>query len=764
MTPPLPPARTVPVPARSILLAVVVAVALLLTSGILSWRAGRNVDKAMREQAAVLTTLAASGASAALQTAHAQQRRAEVAGWATTLVALAATLGLGWLATRHRRATAQVVAERARLRSVVDSMQAFVGILAPDGTLLDANEAPLRAAGLQRSDIVGLKFWDCPWWTHDAAVQQRQREAFQRASAGHTVNFHETIRIQGEGGQDARAVIDYTLHPVFANGVLTMLVPSAINITERVQAEQALRDSEHQARERAEELQAVMAAIPVAVWFARDPLCKEIVGNPHSYQLLGMQGDANVSASAPGDMPQRRPFQEFRDGLPQDSRDLPLQRAVREDVDVNLEELSFVFADGTTKHVLGSARPLHDASGAVRGGIAAFVEITEFRRAQEQLRQRDLQLRDADRRKDEFLATLAHELRNPLAPLRTGLQVLQQTTDPAVATRVREMMTRQLLHMVRLVDDLLDVSRITSGKVVLRLERLSLRLAAELAIDSAQPLIDAARHTLVCDFPADELWVHGDLNRLAQVVGNLLTNAAKYTPQDLPGGGRILLKLHARGDQAQISVSDNGLGIPPDMLDEVFGMFTQVNRTLNRAQGGLGIGLALVKKLVRMHGGSVLAASKGNGCGSVFTVTLPRLSALAAPAPADAVPAAVVSVARRVLVVDDNQDAADSLAALLATLGHSTRTAYSGRAALAAARDFDPDWVLLDIGLPDMDGHEVARALAADPQLCRARRVAVSGWGSDADRKRSQAAGFAHHLTKPVDPAALLALFAGPLR
>ncbi len=716
----------------------------------------------MRKQVAALTALAGSRASAALDNTHAPQRRAAAAGWATAALAMGATLGMVVFARRNRRVAAQVAAERERLRSVVDSMQAFVGVLAPDGTLIEANAAPLRAVGLQRDDVIGRKFWDCPWWTYDPAVQHRQRQAFERACAGETVRFDETIHVKDEGGHDALAVIDYTLHPVFSDGVLTMLVPSAVNISERVQAEQALRGSESQARERAEEMQALMAAVPVAVWTARDPLCKEIFGNPHSYQLLGMQQDANVSASAPGGLPQRRPFQEFRDGRRLDSRELPMQRAAREAVDVTLEEISFVFADGEVKHVLGSARPLRDADGRVRGAIAAFVEITDFRRAQEQLRQRDLQLREADRRKDEFLAMLAHELRNPLAPLSNGLQLLQQTSDPAVATRVREMMTRQLVHMVRLVDDLLDVSRITSDKVVLRLERLSLRRAAELAVESARPLIEAAGHTLVCDFPGEDLWVLGDLNRLAQVVGNLLTNAAKYTPRDLPGRGHITLRLQACDDQALISVSDNGLGIPPAMLDEVFGMFTQVNRTLDRAQGGLGIGLALVKALVQMHGGTVVAASEGESRGSVFTVTLPLLGHVEAPARRDPVSAlAQTAAASRILVVDDNRDAADSLAALLATMGHTTRTAYSGQAALAAALDFDPDWVLLDIGLPDMDGHEVARALAADPRLSRARRVAVTGWGSDADRKRSLAAGFVHHLTKPVEPAALIGLLAG---
>jgi len=721
----------------------------------------------MRGQVAALAALAAARTSAALATVQGQQRRAAAAGWATTALALAATLGLGVLATRNRRSAAQLAAqrERQRLYSVVDSMQAFVGVLAPDGTLIEVNDAPLRAAGLQRHEVIGRKFWDCWWWAYDPAVQQRQRQSFERACAGETLHFDETIRVRGEDGQDARAVIDYSLRPVFVDGVLTMLVPSAINITERVQAERALREIEKGTRERAEEMQALMAALPVAVFIARDPLCEEILGNPHSYQLLGMQEQTNVSASAPGDQPLRRPFQEFRDGRRLDRAELPMQRAAREAVDVNLEELSFVFADGEVKHVLGSARPLRDADGGVRGAIAAFVEITDFRRAQEQLRQRDLQLREADRRKDEFLATLSHELRNPLAPLRTGLQLLQQTTDPATATQVRKMMTRQLLHMVRLIDDLLDVSRITSGKVVLRLEPFSLRAAAELAIESARPLMEASRHTLVCEFPAEDLWVQGDLNRLAQVVGNLLTNAAKYTPPDPHGQGRIVLKLQAHGDQALISVSDNGLGIPPLLLDEVFGMFTQVDRTLDRAQGGLGIGLALVKTLVQMHGGTVIAASEGVGQGSVFTVTLPRLGTGAERAPHGPTPAVFgVAGACRVLVVDDNRDAADSLAALLAAAGHTTRMAYSGHGALAEARVFDPDWVLLDIGLPDLDGHEVAQALAADPRLCRGRRVAVSGWGSEADRERSQGAGFAHHLTKPVDPAVLLSLLAAAPR
>jgi len=424
---------------------------------------------------------------------------------------------------------------------------------------------------------------------------------------------------------------------------------------------------------------------------------------------------------------------------------------------------------------------------SARVNRALLSEVTARRKAEEQLQQmndeleqrvverteallqqeRELRslaeaLKNADRRKDEFLATLAHELRNPLAPLRSGLEVLNISHDPALAGDTRKMMDRQLTHMVRLVDDLLEVSRITSDKLNLRKEQIPLKDVFETAIEASIPIIDAARHNLTISLPAMPVWLAGDPTRLSQVVSNLLTNASKYTPE----GGRIELTAALEGQEAVIRVTDSGLGIPSEMLAEVFEMFTQVNRTLHRAQGGLGIGLALVKRLVELHGGSIRAQSPGLGAGSTFTVRLP--SALPQekekepePTPETAGAPPPPKSGRRVLVVDDNVDGAVSLAKVLEFCGHETRTAYSGSEALDAARPFNPDVVFLDIGLPGMNGYDVAKQFRDEPSLSGTVLVALTGWGSEDDKRRSKEAGFDFHLTKPVEVRAIENILAG---
>ncbi len=362
-------------------------------------------------------------------------------------------------------------------------------------------------------------------------------------------------------------------------------------------------------------------------------------------------------------------------------------------------------------------------------------------------------LRDADRRKDEFLAILAHELRNPLAPIRNSLHILRLTSpnDPT-AERVAEMMERQVNHMVRLVDDLLEVSRISRGKIELRKEPVEVAAVVRSAVETSRPLIEAGGHRLALAIPPEPLTLEGDPVRLTQVVANLLNNAAKYTD----AGGRIWLTVRREGGEVAISVRDTGRGIPPDMLPRVFELFMQIDRQPSRAQGGLGIGLTLVKSLVEMHGGSVEAHSEGPGRGSEFVVRLP-LSGVGAPAhasPRAASPSPVLA-ARRVLVVDDNRDAAESLDTLLQLLGADVQVAYSGPEALEALSTYKPSVVLLDIGMPGMDGHEVARRIRQRPESKDVTLIALTGWGQEEDRDRSQLAGFDHHLIKPADIDAL---------
>ncbi len=365
-------------------------------------------------------------------------------------------------------------------------------------------------------------------------------------------------------------------------------------------------------------------------------------------------------------------------------------------------------------------------------------------------------LREADHRKDEFLATLAHELRNPLAPIRNGLEILRRSGQlVGPAARARDMMERQLAHMVRLVDDLLDVSRISRGKVDLRLARITLQSVLDHALESSRPAIEANGHRLVLQQPAEPLWVEGDLTRLAQVVSNLLNNAAKYTP----AGGRIEVCTRAQDGRVVIQVADNGTGICAEMLPRVFDLFAQMDRTLERAQGGLGIGLSLVKKLVELHGGDIRAESEGPSQGSRFTVWLPQAAPPGMPAPAAARQAAPAPPCR-VLVCDDNVDGAESLALMLGLLGHEVRTVHDGLQALAVVAGWRPDVALLDIGLPGLSGYEVAQRFRADPTLEGLMLVAVTGWGTEGDQRRSAEAGFDHHLTKPVEAGALEAVLA----
>jgi PAS domain S-box-containing protein len=407
-----------------------------------------------------------------------------------------------------------------------------------------------------------------------------------------------------------------------------------------------------------------------------------------------------------------------------------------------------------------TAAPIREDAGRTRGVVMVLRDVAERLALEEELSRTAEELVSAQRSKDEFLAMLAHELRNPLAPLRNGIQILRSLhgEDPHL-DHVEAMMERQIRHLARLVDDLLDVSRITRGLTSLRLETVPLRLVLEHALEITRPVITAFDHELNIALPPDSLCVEVDVLRASQVFANLLINAAEYTPP----GGRLALTGSAEGDNAVVRVIDSGIGIPSDFLPNVFELFTQADRSLNRARGGLGIGLTVVKALVAMHGGRVHALSDGVGLGSEFVVKLPAVTRhdpghVEPEAPAgDTKPPR----AKRILVVDDNVDAAESLAMILGLWGHDVRSASSGEEALELALAFAPDVVLLDVGLPVMTGYEVARRMRDLTPTRNAMIVAVTGYGRDEDRRRSREAGIDRHLTKPVEPAVLEALLAG---
>jgi PAS domain S-box-containing protein len=414
--------------------------------------------------------------------------------------------------------------------------------------------------------------------------------------------------------------------------------------------------------------------------------------------------------------------------------------------------------DGTRLWCKATTTPLFDEDKQVRSFARVMHDLTEGQ-AQEAQRKRADDLAEANRSKEEFMALLSHELRNPLSPILNALNVQRQVkTDDPILQQAGDIIERQVGHMVRMVDDLLDISRITKGKLRLNKERVELRVIVNRAAEAARPFIDCRKHEFSMSLPTEPIWVEADPTRLEQVIVNLLNNAAKYTDAN----GLIRLSVKPGEGEAIVKVWDNGLGMPPEMLPRIFDLFTQVDCTLSRSHGGLGVGLALVRTLVEMHDGRVQAYSAGPNRGSEFTVILPALASvgqretIVVP---DKAPPTGPSV--RVLVAEDNVDAADSLSLLLRLHGHEVLVARTGPSALEVASAFKPNVVLLDIGLPGMDGYQVAERLRAQPEFKNVLLCALTGYTpSDADRDRPQQAGFDHHFVKPIDLKKLLALLA----
>jgi signal transduction histidine kinase len=428
-----------------------------------------------------------------------------------------------------------------------------------------------------------------------------------------------------------------------------------------------------------------------------------------------------------------------------------MAKALQEGKEYDEQEIVIERPDGSHWIALAHANPFYDESGQIAGAVNVLLDITTRKQAEEELR-------EADRHKSDFLAMLAHELRNPLAPLRNGLHIMRLVGDNSVAAaEARTMMERQLEHMVRLIDDLLDLSRITNGKIELRREQIALATVVQDAVETSRPLIEASGHALTVTLPPKPVVVYADRTRLAQVFANLLNNSAKYTER----GGHIWLTVERQGSDVVVKVKDTGVGIAAEMLPKIFDLFTQVDRSLDRSQGGLGIGLSVVRRLVQMHGGRVEAYSDGHGKGSEFVV---RLSVVLSPdqgsqhTNGDAVHR---STKCRIVVVDDNKDSAISLAMLLKIMGHDIRTAHDGLEAVEAAKNFRPDVVLLDIGLPKLNGYDACRTIRVQPWGKDIVLVALTGWGQEEDKRQSKEAGFNFHMVKPVNLADLENLLAG---
>jgi PAS domain S-box-containing protein len=586
-----------------------------------------------------------------------------------------------------------------------------------DGTIRDVNPAFESMSGYAREELLSLSHWQD--MTPPEFWQTTARARRDLAEIGVTIPYtKQMFRKDGSRwwGLFAPARIS-------GSGIESHCVMFVIDVTENMQAEDALRASEARFR-------ALADASPALVYQF------DLDGNLiylNQRCMAGPPAEGESGAACVGWRSIPRP--EDMDGY---------LRTVFEGIrkyDSYTRRIHTVVRGGGWHWFEAHAAPWYSGEGEHRGYVGISLDVTGKVEAEEALK-------DADRRKDEFLATLAHELRNPLAPISNAVQLMRRPDGRRQSDRVVEMVGRQVRQIVRLVDDLMEVSRITRGKIDLKLERVPFADIVHSAVETSQLMIERAGHQLAVSLPQEPLMLEADRLRLTQVFANLLNNAAKYTDP----GGRIWLELRREGSEAVASVRDTGIGIPLDALPRVFDMFAQVHRSVGRGQGGLGIGLTMVRSLVEMHHGTVEARSAGNGQGSEFIVRLPLAAGAGEETAGDPGPAAAHApfAGQRILVVDDNRDAADTLGLLLESDGAEVRVVYDGRAALAMAESFRPTSVLLDIGMPGMDGFEVARRLRQDERFAALRIVALTGWGKDTDRRQTHNRGFSHHLTKPV--------------
>jgi PAS domain S-box-containing protein len=625
-----------------------------------------------------------------------------------------------------RERTRALRASESRLRNLANITPALLWSALPDGRMTYVSDRWYEYTGVPRNDNID---WIALLHPDDL---EPTRRAWQEAVVGQH-EFEAELRMRGRDGSYrwflARAV------PLRdEDGEATCWFGASTDIEDQRRVVQALRVSEQRAS-----LAMDLAKVSTWSWNPRD---NRITGDARWYAMLGVDPDVDLDLERIGRRIHHRDWPRVEAGL--------LSTLEPGSDGTFSEEYRWLHRDGSTRWATVRGQMLYRDAPEGRQPlrmIGSAIDVTNRRNTEEALR-------DADRRKDEFLATLAHELRNPLAPLRTSLHILRMDVGEADRHRLHAVMERQVTQLVRLVDDLLEVSRITRGKIALHKERVAVADIVDQAVETSRPLLDSAHHQLALDLPPEPLHLDADPVRVAQVLSNLLNNAAKYTEP----GGRIVLSARREGDDVVLRVQDNGAGIPPDQIAHVFDLFSQADRTLHRAQGGLGIGLTLVRQLVELHGGSVRAQSAGVGQGSCFEVRLPASDAATGESPSRSNAPAAAAHQCRVLVVDDNREHTDALALFLRIAGHDVRGAYDAAHALAEAATFTPEAVLLDVGLPDMDGFELCRRLRAQTGGEERVLVAITGWGQADDRRRSQAAGFDAHLVKPVDPDALLAL------
>jgi len=674
----------------------------------------------------------------------------------------------------ERSLRASEARKSAMLRTALDS----IVTIDHEGKIVDFNPAAELMFGYRRDDVIGRKMAEV---IVPPALRESHLQGMKRyIGTGEQRVLNRLLELTAMRSDGSEFPVELAITAIGDAGQ-PMFTGYLRDISNRKQADEVLRAAHSELEQRVQQRTAELIEASGFAQALLESLQTGIVAcNAEGILTLFNQATREFHGLPQEPLPADQWAQHYdlyrADGVtPLAKEEIPLFRALAEE---QVRDVEMVIAPkrGKVRTVCASGQSFYDRSGKHLGAVVSMHDITEGKQAAAELREAhdelerrvaartaeldaaNSALQQADSRKDEFLATLAHELRNPLAPLRNGLQVMRLAASaPDVVERARAMMERQLTQIIRLVDDLLDVNRISRGTFMLRIERANLADIVHHALETCAPPIEEKQHRLTVSLPPVPIYVDADSARLSQALCNLLVNAAKYTPN----GGDITLDMHRAGGEAVITIKDSGVGIATKLLGEVFEMFTQADRSLETSHGGLGIGLSIVRRLVQMHGGTVEAKSSGLGRGSEFIVKLPvaviqardfeRINSIAITAPTGG---------RRILIADDNEDAAESMAMMLNMMGNETRTAPDGLAALQVGESFAPEIVLLDIGMPKLNGYDAARRIRALPWGARLVLVALTGRSQDEDRRLSHEAGFDFHLVKPIEPAALEKLLA----
>ncbi|MBK1649436.1 hybrid sensor histidine kinase/response regulator [Rhabdochromatium marinum] len=636
------------------------------------------------------------------------------------------------------------------LRRITDALPVLISYVDRDCCYRFNNARYRDWFGLDPEAVQGKHIVDVVGETSFAAI----KPLIEQALSGHQAHFEGWLPYTHGGLRCVSA--DY-IPDTDQHGETHGCFALVTDITARRATDERLEMLRQDNQRRLDEIQALFDAAPIGIFFARDQACENMTMNQAGARLLRMPLERNPSKSGPE--AQQLPFRVFQGPHELAPHELPMQQAAASGHTVNNTELTLAFADGSTTHLLTYAAPLFDEQGQARGSIGTFVDVSEHKRLEARLRQQTQDLETMNRRKDQFLAMLGHELRNPLTPIRSAVYLLRMPDHSAEQTAwAADMIERQVGHLQRMVDDLLDVARVRRGTLSLTCEQRPLQPLLLESIAALRPAMEEKSQELALNLPQTPVIVFGDGIRLTQVFSNLLHNACRYTPED----GRIMVSLQTTGNQARIDVEDNGKGISPDLLPHVFDIFDSAISHRDRTHAGLGLGLTLVKQIVTLHGGQVTVKSDGSDHGCRFTVWLPLIERATTSHDRDAIKgiAGLHGQSERhdqlkILVVDDNLDILESIAGLLRGLGHQVRVLDAGARVIRTVREHPVDVILLDIGLPDVDGYQVARVLAKEPGRSQLSVIAITGYADSAPTDLDAATLFDARLLKPFTLAQL---------